>query len=283
MTHNSTYLAIGCITARQIHEVMGFYEDGKIADTPNNEHQALLERFRGTPGFGDGENEGTKSVRRMLLWRDYFHLLARKLGNKLFALYGSRGRQTIPEDGKKQDRHEWRRVTSLTKSPEKCDIRRIFERFVVGRTGMSFIDASQRELLLTGYTGNRGQQNVAHFLAKLMRIDWRLGAEWYECALVDYDPACNWRNWQYAAGVGNDPREGRIFNPVKQALDYDPKGEYIKQWIPETARSPSAECARRWGRADATETVSTFQFRARRESGNALGGGRFCERSADGN
>ena len=40
-------------------------------------------------------------------------------------------------------------------------------------------------------------------------------------------------NWQYAAGVGNDPREARIFNPVKQAGDYDPRGEYIKNWIVE--------------------------------------------------
>jgi deoxyribodipyrimidine photo-lyase len=233
-TKLSPYLAIGCITARQIHEAMRYYEDGKAADAPLYKQQARLQRFCDAPGFGRGENEGTKSVRQMLLWRDYFHLLARKLGNHLFALYGSSGRHTIRDGGdKKTDQHEWRLITSLSNSMEKCESRRIFERFVVGRTGMSFIDASQRELLLTGYTSNRARQNVAYFLAKLMRLDWRLGAEWYECTLMDYDPASNWGNWQYAAGVGNDPREGRIFNPVKQAFDYDSNGIYIKKWIPE--------------------------------------------------
>lgn len=40
-------------------------------------------------------------------------------------------------------------------------------------------------------------------------------------------------NWQYAAGVGSDPREDRYFNLVKQAKGYDPKGEYMRLWCPE--------------------------------------------------
>ncbi|KAJ3764523.1 hypothetical protein FB446DRAFT_796080 [Lentinula raphanica] len=46
-----------------------------------------------------------------------------------------------------------------------------------------------RELALTGYTSNRTRQNCASFLAKWLGIDWRLGAEWYECMLIDYDVA----------------------------------------------------------------------------------------------
>ena len=41
-------------------------------------------------------------------------------------------------------------------------------------------------------------------------------------------------NWQYVAGVGNDPRgDARVFNPVKQAVDYDTNGEYVRTWVPE--------------------------------------------------
>jgi deoxyribodipyrimidine photo-lyase len=99
---------------------------------------------------------------------------------------------------------------------------------------MGLIDASLRELIHTGYTSNRARQNVALFLAKHLHIDCRIGAEWYECMLVDYDLPSNWGNWQYFAGVGNDPRsETKIFNPVKQAFEYDPKGEYVKAWVPE--------------------------------------------------
>jgi deoxyribodipyrimidine photo-lyase len=40
---------------------------------------------------------------------------------------------------------------------------------------------------------------------------------------VDYDVCSNYGNWNYSAGVGNDPREGRKFNVVKQGIDYDPE------------------------------------------------------------
>ena len=32
----------------------------------------------------------------------------------------------------------------------------------------------------------------------------------------------NYGNWLYSAGIGNDPREDRKFNMIKQGLDYDP-------------------------------------------------------------
>lgn len=55
--------------------------------------------------------------------------------------------------------------------------------------------------------------------------------------LVDYDVSSGWANWQYVAGVGNDPRSGiRIFNPVKQAVEYDKDGQYVRSWVPEVSK-----------------------------------------------
>ena len=59
---------------------------------------------------------------------------------------------------------------------------------------------------------NRGRQNVASFLVKDLGLDWRMGAEWFESQLIDYDVCSNWGNWNYVAGIGNDPRENRYFN-----------------------------------------------------------------------
>ncbi|KAL9941813.1 hypothetical protein D7B24_003121 [Verticillium nonalfalfae] len=200
-TKLSGYLALGCLTARQVHEEMVKYEDGQGPE------------YKEIDGFGNGENEGTKAVRFELLWRDYMRLCTRKFGHRLFRAEGFR-------DDRKPI--QWK----TAKQPE---IAEILKRFLAGTTGMGFIDASQRELLHTGYTSNRARQNVASFLAKHLGIDWRYGAEWYECMLIDYDVSSNWSNWQYVAGVGNDPRgEARIFNPVKQAFDYDKQGEYVK-------------------------------------------------------
>jgi deoxyribodipyrimidine photo-lyase len=239
-TKLSAYLAIGCITSRQIHAEMVLFEDGESTPTeaskslpptesykstlPPKEVKEKMDRWRNANGFGMGENPGTKGVRFELLWRDYFRLVARKYGAKMFYLGGLRG-------GKDKSWKELGGARDVANDPSSASS--ILERFRSGRTGIGLIDASQRELYLTGYASNRVRQNVASFLSKHMNIDWRLGAEWYECMLVDYDSASNWGNWQYVAGVGNDPRTGRVFNPVKQSLDYDSKGEYIKAWVPE--------------------------------------------------
>lgn len=31
-------------------------------------------------------------------------------------------------------------------------------------------------------------------------LDWRMGAEWFETCLLDYDPCSNYGNWTYGAG-----------------------------------------------------------------------------------
>jgi deoxyribodipyrimidine photo-lyase len=94
------------------------------------------------------------------------------------------------------------------------------------------VDAAMRELLATGYTSNRSRQIVASFFTKNLGLDWRLGAEWFESQLVDYEVGSNYGNWQYAAGVGNDAREFRLFNLKKQAQQYDPDGKFVKYWLP---------------------------------------------------
>jgi deoxyribodipyrimidine photo-lyase len=217
-TKLSAWLAIGCLTARQVHAAMTIFEDGEEA-AKTEQDKEMVEKYRSAPQFGKGENEGTKAVRFELLWRDYMRLCAKKFGPKLFSLYGFKNTKD----------KDW--IVLHPKASE--ELRDRFDRFLCGTTGISLIDAAQREIFLTGYCSNRVRQNVASFLAKTLSFDWRLGAEWYEAMLVDYDVSSNWGNWQYVAGVGNDPRDGRVFNPVKQALDYDSKGEYIKRWIPE--------------------------------------------------
>ncbi len=213
-TKLSAWLALGCITARQIHDYMFRFEEGTLGD-----------EYASAPGYGLGETAGTKGVRFELAWRDYMRLCTKKIPDRLLSIGGYKNPAVL---------YPWKRpdMTNPGNDPESCEK---LQRFLEGRTGMGLIDASQRELYLTGYTSNRARQNVASYLAKHIDIDWRLGAEWYECWLIDYDVSSNWGNWQYVAGVGNDPRgdSGRIFNSVKQAFDYDPKGEYIYHWMPE--------------------------------------------------
>jgi len=115
-----------------------------------------------------------------------------------------------------------------------------------GKTGFPLVDANMRELAATGFMSNRGRQNVASFLTKNLGIDWRMGAEWFESVLIDYDACSNWGNWNYTAGVGNDARGFRFFNITKQSLDYDREGKYVKHWLPELAQIPAAKVHEPW-------------------------------------
>jgi deoxyribodipyrimidine photo-lyase len=115
----------------------------------------------------------------------------------------------------------------------------LFQLWAEGRTGVPFVDANMRELNSTGFMSNRGRQNVASFLVNDLKVNWQMGAEYFESFLIDYDTGSNWCNWNYIAGVGNDPREDRYFNILNQAFRYDPRGEYVKIWLPELVHLPS--------------------------------------------
>ncbi|MEM1218865.1 MAG: DASH family cryptochrome [Bacteroidota bacterium] len=197
-TKFSPYLAQGCLSPKMIYWELKKYEQERV------------------------KNKSTYWIFFELLWRDFFRLMGKKYGNRIFLKGGTR-REVDPR---------WR------------EDQRLLELWIEGRTGVPFIDANMREIELTGFMSNRGRQNVASFLVKDLRVNWQMGAEYFESLLIDYDPCSNWGNWNYVAGVGSDPRENRYFNILTQAKRYDPKGEYVKHWLPELSDLPQEKIHR---------------------------------------
>lgn len=108
-----------------------------------------------------------------------------------------------------------------------------------GQTGYPLVDAGMRELWQTGTMHNRVRMVAASFLVKHLLIDWRIGAQWFQETLVDYDIANNTLGWQWVAGSGFDAAPYfRIFNPTTQSKKFDEHGVYIRKWIPELASLP---------------------------------------------
>ena len=116
------------------------------------------------------------------------------------------------------------------------------EKWQTGTTGLPLIDAGMRQLQQTGWMHNRVRMVVASFLTKNLLIDWKIGQEWFWDYLVDADLAANSASWQWVFGSGSDAAPYfRIFNPIIQSQKFDPKGDYIKRWIPELSNLTSKE------------------------------------------
>jgi deoxyribodipyrimidine photo-lyase len=105
-----------------------------------------------------------------------------------------------------------------------------------GRTGYPIVDAGMRQLLAEGFMHNRVRMIAASFLVKDLLVDWRLGERWFRRRLIDGDVAQNVGNWQWVAGTGADAAPYfRVFNPVSQGKKFDPKGDYVRRYVPELA------------------------------------------------
>ncbi len=196
------------------------------------EEQRNFPAIDGTTRLGVHLRFGTVSVREMvrlaqkhsetwlneLIWREFFMQI----------LYHYP--ETVTANYKKNFAIQWR------DNPSE------FTAWCEGRTGYPLVDAGMRELNATGFMHNRVRMVTASFLCKHLLIDWRKGERYFARKLFDFDLSSNVGNWQWVAGSGSDAAPYfRIFNPESQAVKFDKKGDYIRQWVPElgTTKYPS--------------------------------------------
>lgn len=168
------------------------------------------------------KNDSTYWLVFELIWRDFYIFQMLKHGARMFGLHGPFGKDRT-----------WHEDDALMQA------------WKTGRTGVPFVDAGMRELALSGYMSNRIRQNCASFLSNNLNLDWRLGAQWFESQLLDYDVSSNWGNWAYNSRVGCDPRD-RFFDVVGQGERYDPGGDFVASWVPELAGLPGSHRHRPW-------------------------------------
>ena len=85
---------------------------------------------------------------------------------------------------------------------------------------------------------NRARLVVGSFLTKDLGIDWRWGERWFMRWLIDGDAANNNGNWQWIASVGVDPQPfyRRMYNPARHQERFDPRGDYVRRYVPELRR-----------------------------------------------
>ena len=101
-----------------------------------------------------------------------------------------------------------------------------------GRTGFPMVDACMRQLVATGWLNFRMRAMLVSFASYHLWLHWREPGLFLARQFLDFEPGIHWSQMQMQSGT-TGINTLRIYSPAKQALDHDPQGHYIRQWIPE--------------------------------------------------
>lgn len=113
------------------------------------------------------------------------------------------------------------------------------------RTGWPMVDACVTMLRETGWLNFRMRAMLVSVAAYPLWLHWRPVGEWLATQFLDYEPGIHWSQLQMQSGT-TGINTTRVYNPIKQAQDHDPKGIFVRHWIPVMREVPDTWLFEPW-------------------------------------
>lgn len=114
-----------------------------------------------------------------------------------------------------------------------------------GETGWPLVDACMRMLHSTGWLNFRMRAMLMSTASYLLWLPWRQTGLHLAREFVDYEPGIHWPQVQMQSGT-TGINTLRIYHPVKQAMDLDASGEFVRRWIPSLRQVPDSWIFEPW-------------------------------------
>ncbi len=190
----SPYIAFGCISLREIYQL----SQKKIAEIKLNPAQ-----------YPSTLLWSLKSFIQRLAWHCHF---IQKL-------------EDYPQ-------LEFKNIHSNYDTLVREDDKILYKAWQEGKTGYPMIDACMRALIAHGWINFRMRAMLVSFASYHLWLDWKKTSVYLARMFVDYEPGIHYSQIQMQSGT-TGINSIRIYNPIKQGIDHDPDGIFIKKWIPE--------------------------------------------------
>jgi len=158
-----------------------------------------------------------------------------------------------------------------------------FEKWKTGNTGFPMVDACMRSLITTGWLNFRMRAMLMSFASYHLWLPWQITSRYLATLFTDYEPGIHYSQSQMQSGT-TGINAIRIYNPIKQGVDHDPEGVFIKKWLPELSKVPKENIHMPWVDAknlneyippivdetDARKTAASRIYKLRREKSHKL-------------